>query len=136
MRTGFLWDVSRVKLLIVFRDRRSLLYTPDVDSGDFVVVVNAEKIKLTGNKLEDKKYYRHSGYIGGMKATNYATLIKEKPDFVIQKAVKGMLPKSKLGRVIIKKLKVYSGADHPHGIQNPKPYQLTHTKNKEASSAE
>jgi large subunit ribosomal protein L13 len=94
-------------------------FTPHVDTGDFVVVVNAEKIKLTGNKATQKFYYRHSGYAGGLTQINYGDLLKKKPTFPIEKAVKGMLPKSVLGRKLATKLKVYAGPDHPHTAQAP-----------------
>lgn len=95
------------------------IYTPNVDTGDYVIVINAEKIQLTGNKLQDKKYYRHTGYPGGRKEVAYKDLIATKPEFVIQKAVKGMLPKNKLARKQIKKLKVYAGSEHNHQAQKP-----------------
>lgn len=95
------------------------IYTPNVDTGDYVIVINAEKIQLTGNKLQDKKWYRHTGYPGGRKEVAYKDLIAAKPEFVIQKAVKGMLPKNKLARKQIKKLKVYAGSEHNHQAQKP-----------------
>lgn len=106
------------------RGKHKPTYHPAVDMGDYVVVVNAEKIKLTGRKLEQKKYYRHSGYPGGIKEMKYSELIAKKPEFVIRKAVKGMLPQNKLGRQLIKKLKVYAGPDHPHGAQKPVKIEL------------
>jgi len=109
------------RIAVVLRGKHRPEFTPHVDTGDFVVVVNASKIKLTGNKLEQKKWYRHSGSPGGFKATPYKTLVAEKPEFVIEKAVKGMLPKTSLGRQIHKKLKVYAGETHPHGAQQPQP---------------
>lgn len=99
-------------------------FTPGVDGGDFVVVINCEKIVVTGKKMDDKKYYRHSGYPGGMKTTNLKTLLKTFPDRVITKAVWGMLPHNKLGRVLLTKLKVYAGPEHPHGAQQPKNLEL------------
>jgi large subunit ribosomal protein L13 len=95
-------------------------YTPHVDTGDYIVVINAEKIKVTGNKAEDKLYHKHSGYIGGMKTTNFATLLKTFPSRIISYAVKGMLPKNTLGRNMFSKLKVYAGPEHPHVAQQPK----------------
>lgn len=92
-------------------------FTPHIDNGDFIVVVNAEKIKVTGTKMRDKKYYRHSGYPGGLKETNLKTLLEKKPETAIYQAVKGMLPKNRLGRAQLKKLKIYSGPDHPHRAQ-------------------
>lgn len=100
------------------------IYTPHLDTGDFVIVINASKVKLTGDKLEKKKYYRHSGYPGGLKEESYTNLLREKPDFVVTKAVKGMLPSNRLGRAMLKKLKVYAGEEHPHKAQNPKPLAL------------
>lgn len=94
-------------------------YTPNVDTGDYVIVINAEKVHLTGNKLKDKKYVRHTGYPGGQREVDYATLMEKKPEFVIEHAVKGMLPKNKIGRKQIKKLKVYAGDKHEHAAQNP-----------------
>lgn len=104
----------------VLRGKHKAIYTPSVDAGDFVVVVNAEKIKLTGKKLSDKMYYRHTGYPGGIRSLNAEDLLEKKPEEMIRKAVKGMLPKNKLGRQMLKKLKVYSGPEHPHKAQQPK----------------
>ncbi len=95
------------------------VWSPNVDVGDFVVVVNAGKLRVTGAKLSDKKYYRHSGYLGGLKEETLYALLARKPERVVELAVKGMLPKSKLGRRMYKKLKVYRGADHPHAAQSP-----------------
>jgi large subunit ribosomal protein L13 len=95
-----------------------------MDTGDFVVIVNADKIRFTGNKLDQKKYYRHSGYIGGLKETSLRTMMQAKPEQVIMKAVRGMLPKNRLGRAMLKKLKVYAGTEHPHTAQQPKPIDL------------
>ena len=94
-------------------------YTPHNDVGDYVVVINAEKIKVTGNKNEQKMYYRHTGYPGGIKSQNFNDLIASYPDRIITSAVKGMLPKNKLSNSVIKKLKVYTGDSHPHSAQNP-----------------
>lgn len=94
-------------------------YTPHVDMGDHVIVINSDKVVLTGNKLKDKKYFHHSGYAGGMKEVGYDKLMKEKSDFVITKAVKGMLPKNSLGSKMIKKLRVYKDANHNHEAQKP-----------------
>lgn len=96
-------------------------FAPHMDAGDFVVVVNAEKVKVTGRKLDQKMYYRHSGWIGGLKETVLRDMMAKKPDQVLIKAVKGMLPKNRLGRQMLKKLKVYSGTEHPHAAQQPKP---------------
>jgi len=99
-------------------------FAPHMDNGDFIVVVNAEKIKVTGAKLLDKKYYRHSGYIGGLKTRTLAEVLKKHPEEAIFKAVKGMLPKNSLGRAMIKKLKIYAGSNHPHQAQLPQPLEI------------
>ena len=104
----------------ILRGKNKPLFTPSVDTGDFVIVVNAEKIALTGNKLADKMYYSHSGYPGGIKSINAGKLLEKKPEEIIRKAVKGMLPKNKLARHMLNKLKVYSGPEHPHKAQQPK----------------
>ena len=98
-------------------------YTPHVDTGDFVVVVNAEKIAVTGKKLDDKIYYRHSGYPGGLKSRSLRDELARRPTEVLRKAVKGMLPRNRLARAQMRKLKIYVGPEHPHGPQNPKPLQ-------------
>ena len=108
----------------VLRGKHKAIYTPSVDTGDFVIVLNAEKVRLTGNKLSQKKYYRHSGYTGSLKAITAGKLLEKAPEELIRKAVKGMLPKNKLGRQMYKKLKVYCGADHPHQAQQPKELQV------------
>jgi large subunit ribosomal protein L13 len=102
-------------------------YTPHVDTGDFVVVVNAEKITVTGNKLDDKRYYRHSGYPGGIRSRTLREELERRPTEVIRKAVKGMLPRSKLARAQLTKLKVYAGPEHPHEAQAPEPLRLEET---------
>ena len=104
----------------VLRGKNKPTFTPSVDTGDFVIVVNCEKIALTGKKLADKIYYSHSSYPGGLKEITAAKLIEKKPEELLKKAVKGMLPKNKLARHMLKKLKIYSGADHPHAAQQPK----------------
>ncbi len=100
------------------------IYTPHVDTGDFVVVINAEKVKLTGNKWNQKNHVYHTGYPGGLKEIPYSRLVKEKPEKIIELAVKGMLPKSSLGRGMIKKMKVYAGSEHKHQAQNPEEYKF------------
>jgi len=95
-------------------------FAPHMDNGDFIVVVNADKVRFTGRKLDQKKYYNHSGYIGGMRETTLRVMMDRKPDQVILKAVRGMLPKNRLGRALLKKLKVYPGTEHPHAAQEPK----------------
>jgi len=102
------------------RGKHKPIYTPHVDTGDFVIVVNAEKIALTGKKLTDKMYYHHSRYPGGLRETSAEKMLKEKPEEVLRSAVKGMLPKNSLGRDMLKKLKVYRGGVHPHDAQCPK----------------
>lgn len=104
----------------VLRGKNKPTFTPSVDTGDFVIVVNAEKIALTGKKLSDKTYYSHSAFPGGLKEISAGKLIDKKPEELIKKAVKGMLPKNKLARHMLKKLKIYSGSAHPHAAQNPK----------------
>ncbi len=104
----------------VLRGKNKPTFTPSVDTGDFVVVVNADKIALTGNKLNDKIYYHHSEYPGGIKSISAGKLLEKKAEDLIKKAVKGMLPKNKLSRHMIKKLKIYTGGEHPHKAQNPK----------------
>jgi len=104
----------------VLRGKNKPTFTPSVDTGDFVIVVNAEKIALTGKKFADKTYYSHSSYPGGLKEISAAKLIDKKPEELLKKAVKGMLPKNKLARHMLKKLKIYSGGTHPHAAQNPK----------------
>ena len=101
------------------RGKHNPLFTPHVDTGDSVIVINADKIVLTGRKLDQKTYYRHSGYIGGLKAITARKLMEKRPEDLIRFAVKGMLPKNKLGRKLFKKLKVYKGDKHPHGSQQP-----------------
>jgi large subunit ribosomal protein L13 len=101
------------------RGKHKPTFSTFIDNGDFVVVTNADKIRLTGNKLDDKKYYRHTGYMGGLKETNAKELLVKHPTDLIYFAVKGMLPKNKLGRAQLKKLKVYTGANHPHEAQQP-----------------
>jgi large subunit ribosomal protein L13 len=101
------------------RGKHNPLYTPHADTGDWVVVVNADKVQLTGKKWSQKTYYRHSGYIGGIKAVTAKTLLEKRPEELIRSAVKGMLPKNRLGRQLFKKLKVYAGSDHPHAAQQP-----------------
>jgi large subunit ribosomal protein L13 len=107
------------------RGKRKPTYTPHVDTGDFVIVVNAEKIHVTGNKLANKRYYRHSGYPGGLKSRSLAEMLDRRPEEVIRIAVKGMLPRNRLSRRQITKLKVYAGPDHPHAAQQPQPMEIS-----------
>ena len=109
------------KVAVILRGKNKPIFTPHVDTGDFVVIVNAEKVKLTGTKLKDKFYYRHSGYLGGLKSISAGKLLQKKPEELIRKAVRGMLPKNSLGRSQLKKLKVYAGTEHPHEAQAPRP---------------
>ena len=109
---------SRIAMILRGKDKPE--YTPHVDTGDFVVVVNAEKINFTGNKLHDKTYYWHTGYPGGIKSRTLEKMLDEKPEVVLEKAVKGMMPRNKLSRTMLKKLKIYAGEAHPHAAQSPK----------------
>jgi len=109
----------------LLRGKHKPTFAPHVDGGDFVIVINADKVALTGAKLEQKKHYRYSGYPGGMKATSYAELLEKHPERAVTKAVAGMLPKNRLGRAQLTKLKVYTGAEHPHSAQQPKPSEIT-----------
>jgi large subunit ribosomal protein L13 len=106
------------------RGKRKPEYTPHVDVGDFVIVVNAGKISVTGNKREEKRYYRHSGYPGGLRSRTLAEMLERRPEEVIRLAVKGMLPRNRLGRAQLRKLKVYAGPDHPHAAQKPEPMEV------------
>lgn len=99
-------------------------FTPHVDTGDYIVVINAEKVAVTGNKATDKKYYHYTGYMGGLKTTTFDKLVIEKPERIINDAVKGMLPKNPLGRAMFRKLKVYAGPEHQHAAQQPKPLDI------------
>ena len=103
----------------MLRGKKKPCYTPHVDTGDHVVVINAEKVKVTGNKFDDKMYYKHSGYIGNLKSINFAKLQAKRPEQIIEKAVKGMMPKNRLGNAMIKKLHVYQGPEHNHHAQKP-----------------
>jgi large subunit ribosomal protein L13 len=107
------------------RGKHNPLFTPHADTGDHVIVINAEKVVLTGRKMDQKRYYRHSGYMGGLKETPIREMLDKKPESVIRFAVKGMLPKNRLGRKIFKKLKVYAGGEHPHSAQRPEVLELT-----------
>lgn len=109
----------------LLRGKHKATFAPHMDMGDFVIIVNADKVALTGQKLQKKMAYRHSGYPGGLSATSYAELLEKQPVRAVEKAIRGMLPKNSLGRAQIKKLKVYAGAEHPHAAQQPKPYTLT-----------
>ncbi|MBO5071397.1 MAG: 50S ribosomal protein L13 [Eubacterium sp.] len=108
----------------VLRGKKKPIYTPHIDTGDYVIVVNAEKVKTTGKKLEQKKYYHHSEYVGGMKETTLKEMMIKKPEYVITHAVKGMLPKGPLGRQMLKKLHVYAGPEHKHEAQKPEAMEI------------
>jgi large subunit ribosomal protein L13 len=112
------------RIAAILKGKTKPVYTPHVDTGDFVVVVNANKVRLTGNKLEQKMYYHHSGYPGGIKKKSAKDLMKNTPEKLVTSAVRGMLPKNTLGRLQLKKLKVYSGPGHPHKAQNPEVLKL------------
>lgn len=109
----------------LLRGKHKPIYAPHLDTGDFVVIVNADKVALSGNKLEQKKAYRHSGYPGGLRSVNYADLLAKHPERAVEKAIKGMLPKNSLGRKMFGKVKVYAGPDHPHQAQKPVPFEIT-----------
>ncbi len=108
----------------LLRGKHKAIYTPHLDTGDFVVVINAEKVVLTGKKLRDKVYYRHSGYPGGIKATTPGRVLRERPERVVEMAIRGMLPKTRLGDALFRKVKVYAGGAHPHAAQRPQPFAV------------
>ncbi len=108
----------------ILRGKHKPIFTPHLDCGDYVVVINARQVELTGNKVDQKKYYYHTGYPGGIKEIPYHRLLEKKPEFVIQKAVRGMLPKNRLGKRMLKKLKIYADAEHPHQAQSPQTLDL------------
>lgn len=118
--------LGRLATEIAFRLRgkHKPTFSPFIDNGDFIIVTNADKVQLTGKKWDDKKYYRHTGYMGGIKETTARELLEKHPTDLVTKAVKGMLPKNKIGRAQLKKLKVYAGADHPHKAQQPEVLEL------------
>jgi large subunit ribosomal protein L13 len=109
----------------LLRGKHKATFAPHVDNGDFVIVINAEKVALTGNKRETKLAYRHSGYPGGLRSVTYAELLEKRPDRAIEKAVRGMLPKNSLAAQQLSKLKVYTGSEHPHAAQQPQPFEIT-----------
>lgn len=113
------------KIAMIIRGKNKAIFTPNTDTGDFVVVINAKKVRLTGKREQLKDYKRHSGYPGGQTITSFKVMMEKKPEFVIENAVKGMLPKTKLGNKLIKKLKVYAGTEHPHTAQQPEIISLT-----------
>jgi large subunit ribosomal protein L13 len=109
----------------LLRGKHKPIFAPHLDTGDFVIVINAAKVALSGNKLADKRAYRHSGYPGGLRSLAYGDLLARHPERVVEKAVRGMLPKNSLGRQMLRKLKVYPGPDHPHRAQQPVPFEIT-----------
>ena len=115
---------AATQIATLLRGKHKPSFTPHVDCGDFVVCINADKVVFSGNKLSQKKYYRHTGYVGGLVEITAEKLLDKRPEDIISFAVRGMLPKGPLGRQIFKKLKVYAGAEHPHTAQEPQPYEL------------
>ena len=113
------------QVAVLLRGKHKTTFAPHVDTGDFVIVINAEKVALTGAKKQQKMDYRHSGYPGGLRATSYTELLESNPRRAVEKAVKGMLPHNKLGRQQLKKLKIYAGSEHPHAAQMPQTFQIT-----------
>ena len=112
------------KIATILRGKHKPVFTPHVDTGDFVIVINADKIKFTGKKLEKKVYYRHTGYIGNLKATSAKEMLQKKPEEIIRLAVKGMLPKNKMRKKLLKKLRIYVGEEHPHQAQKPEKLEI------------
>jgi large subunit ribosomal protein L13 len=112
----------------VLRGKHKPSFAPHLDAGDFVVVVNAAKVRMTANKVHQKVWYRHSGYPGGLRAIGYEKLLAERPDVAVEKAIRGMLPHNRLGRAMARKLKVYTGPEHPHGAQQPQPLAIRPTR--------
>ena len=116
------------KAAVILRGKNKTTFTPNVDCGDNVIIINAEKVRLTGKKLTDKEYVRHSGYPGGIRLTTPAEYLKKNPDFIIEKAVKGMLPRTRLGAAQMRNLQVYAGGEHPHAAQAPRTINLNEIK--------
>ncbi|KAB2351801.1 50S ribosomal protein L13 [Actinomadura rudentiformis] len=112
----------------LLRGKHKPIYAPHLDTGDYVIIINAEKVALSGNKLEQKRAYRHSGYPGGLRSVAYADLMAKNPRKAVEKAIKGMLPKTTLGRQMFGKVKVYAGPEHPHQAQKPVPFEITQIK--------
>ena len=113
------------KVAFILRGKHKPIFSPHQDTGDFVIIINADKVRLTGKKAQQKTYFRHSGYPGGERFEAFSDLLNEKPERILNHAIKGMLPKNRLGRKLIKKLKVYGGTEHPHGAQQPEPLTLS-----------
>jgi large subunit ribosomal protein L13 len=122
--TGLTLGRMATQIATILRGKHKPIFTPHVDCGDFVIVVNAEKIHVTGNRLDDKMYHHHSGYPGGLTSRSLREMLNRRPEQVIELAVKRMLPKNNLGRHMLKKLRVYAGPDHPHDAQQPKPLEI------------
>ena len=112
----------------ILRGKHKATYTPNLDTGDHVIIVNADKVKLTGRKLDQKTYYRHTGYPGGIKSETYAQKMARKPEQAVMDSIRGMIPKTRLGRAQISKLKVYAGPTHPHAAQDPQPLEVEHAR--------
>ena len=112
------------QVAVLLRGKHKPTFAPHVDTGDFVVIINAEKVAVSGNKRTDKFIYRHSGYPGGLRQRSVGEMLEKQPDRLVEKAIKGMLPKNRLGRAMGKKLKVYAGPEHPHAAQKPTPYEI------------
>ncbi|WP_303851089.1 50S ribosomal protein L13 [Seleniivibrio woodruffii] len=112
------------EIAMTLMGKKKPIYTPSIDTGDFVIVINADKFIVTGAKMDDKMYYRHSGYLGGLKERTLKEQLEKKPEDVIRMAVKNMLPKTKMGRAMISKLKIYTGSEHPHAAQNPEVFEI------------
>ncbi len=123
------------QVAILLRGKHKPIFAPHMDTGDFVIVVNAAKVALTGAKLENKRAYRHSGYPGGIRAIPYSELLAKHPERAVEKAVRGMLPKNSLGRSTLRKLKVYAGPDHPHAAQQPTPFTISQIEQPAGRSA-
>ncbi len=113
------------QVAVLLRGKHKPIFAPHVDTGDFVIVINSDKVALSGNNLEQKRAYRHSGYPGGLRSISYGELMEKRPERIVEKAVRGMLPKNSLGRKTLRKLKVYAGPDHPHSAQQPVPFEIT-----------
>jgi large subunit ribosomal protein L13 len=118
----------------LLRGKHKPTFTPHLDTGDHVIVINAEKVVLTSSKAETKLVYRHTGYPGGLKSTTYAQMLDRKPEDAVRRTIRGMLPKNRLGRQMLTKLKVYAGPTHPHAAQNPEPYAIDHARARAASA--
>ncbi len=123
--TGVVLGRLASQTAILLRGKHKATFAPHVDTGDFVIIINADKVVLTGAKAEQKKAYRHSGFPGGLKAQSYTELLEKHPEKAVEKAVRGMLPKNSLARQQLTKLKVYAGAEHPHAAQQPRPYTIS-----------